>query len=101
MRVRLSKRSELDLEEIGDYIAVDSPMNAVRFLRELRDACNRIGHMPTGYRARPELGEGIRSSAVKAYTIFFLIEADEVLVVRVLHGARDINADDFVPEGNA
>lgn len=60
MRVRLSKRSELDLAEIG---------------------------------------EGLRSSAVKSHTIFFLIEPNEVLIVRVLHGARDINADDFAPEG--
>jgi toxin ParE1/3/4 len=101
MKVRLSKRCEVDLEEIGDYIAADSPLNAVRFLRELRDACNRTGVMPTGYRARPELGEGLRSSAFKNYTIFFLVKGDEVLIVRVLHGARDINAGDFVPTGNA
>ena len=100
MRVRLSKRSETDLEEIGDYIALDSPMNAVRFLGELREGCLKIGQMPAAYRQRPELGQGLRSSALKNYTLFFVIEDDEVLVVRVLHGARDITATDFESEGS-
>lgn len=57
MRVRFSKRSEIDLEEIGDYVANDSPRNAANFVVKLRDACQRIGRMPTGYRLRPELSE--------------------------------------------
>lgn len=101
MRVRLSKCSEIDLEEIGDYIAIDSPMNAAHFIGELREACQKIGRMPTGYRPRPELGEGLRSSALKSYTIFFVVEHDEVLIVRVLHGARDITGSDFESEGTA
>lgn len=101
MRARLSKRSEIDLEEIGDYIAIDSPMNAVRFIGELREACLKIGRMPTGYRQRSELAQGLRSSALKSYTIFFVIGDEEVLIVRVLHGARDITASDFEPEGTA
>lgn len=101
MRVRLSKRSEIDLEEIGDYIAIDSPMNAVRFVLELREACQKIGRMPSGYRPRPELGDGLRSSTLKSYTIFFVVKDDEVLVMRVLHGARDITAGDFESEGTA
>lgn len=90
MKVRLSARSEIDLLEIGDYIAQDSPLRAVAFIRTLRKACDKIGRMPTGYRERPELGPGIRSSAVKRYVIFFVITDGEVLIVRVLHGARDI-----------
>jgi len=101
MLVRLSKRSEKDLEEVGDYIAIDSPMNAVRFIGELREACQRIGRMPAAYRERPELGYGLRSSTLKSYTIFFTIERDEVLIARVLHGARDITAGDFQSEGTA
>jgi toxin ParE1/3/4 len=57
--------------------------------------------MPSGYRPRPELGQGLRSSTLKSYTVFFVVEHDEVVVVRVLHGARDITADDFQSEGTA
>jgi toxin ParE1/3/4 len=101
MRLRFSRRSEIDLEEIGDYVANDSPRNAANFVAKLRDACQRIGRMPAGYRLRPELGEGVRSSAFRSYTIFFVVERDEVLIVRILHGARDITAHDLEEDGNA
>jgi plasmid stabilization system protein ParE len=52
MRLRFSGRSEIDLEEIGDYVANDSPRNAANFIVKLRDACQRIGRMPKGYRLR-------------------------------------------------
>ena len=97
MRVVLSALAELDLIEIGDWIARDSPANAVRFVRLLRLAINRIARMPTGYRLRPELGEGVRSCAVKSQVIFFRIEPGHVLVLRVLHGARDIGRSDVGP----
>jgi hypothetical protein len=38
------------------------------------------------------LGEGVRSSAFRSCTIFFVVERDEVLIVWILHGARDITA---------
>ena len=95
MKVRFSARSEIDLQEIGDYIAQRSPMQAVTFIRTLRKACNQIGLMPTAYRERPELGAGIRSSAVKRHVIFFVITGGGVLIVRVLHGARDIGPTDL------
>jgi toxin ParE1/3/4 len=98
MRVRFSAQSEIDLLEIADFIALDSPARALSFVRELRAACRRIGRMPAGYRLRPELGRDIRSCAVKSYVIFFVIVGSETVVARVLHGARDIGADDFKPQ---
>ena len=101
MKVRLSARSKADLEEIGEYIAIDSPMGAVAFVRKLRAACAKIGNMPSAYRARSELLDGLRSSALKSYIIFFVVREDEVFVLRILHSARDIGPADFDPEGNA
>lgn len=95
MKVRFSAKAEIDLIEIADYIALDSPARALAFVRELRGACQRIGRMPTGYRLRPELGVGIRSTAVKSHVVFFAVVHGEALIARVLHGARDIGADEF------
>ena len=41
---------------------------------------------------RAELDDGIRSCAHGHYVIFFEATAEAVLVVRVLHGARDLPA---------
>lgn len=67
-------------------------MRALSFVRELRAQCQRITLNPPGYRLRPELGDGIRSCAHDHYVIFFESDADVVVIVRILHGARDIPA---------
>ena len=47
-------------------------------------------------RARPELSGGLRSFPTRTpYIIFYLPNDDGLLVVRVLHHARDIDAEYF------
>jgi toxin ParE1/3/4 len=89
MRTFLSQLAERDLEEIADYIARDDPRRALSFIDELRRQCARIGDTPKAFSARPELGAGVRSSPYGRYVIFFRAGKDRVLILRVLHGARD------------
>jgi toxin ParE1/3/4 len=92
MRLAFTPLAEQDLEAIADYIVSDNPVRALSFLRELRAQCQRITLNPPGYRLRPELGDGIRSCAHGHYVIFFESDSNAVLIVRILHGARDIPA---------
>lgn len=92
MRVTLSPLAERDLEAIGDYIAEDNPTRAVSFIAELRNQCAKIAKAPLAYRARPDLGEGLRSCAHGNYAIFFTASKARLTIVRVLHGAMDIPA---------
>ena len=92
MRLAFTPLAEQDLEAIADYIAAGNPVRALSFVRELRAQCQRITLKPSGYRLRPELDDGIRSCAHGHYVIFFEATAEAVLVVRVLHGARDLPA---------
>ncbi|WP_333706763.1 type II toxin-antitoxin system RelE/ParE family toxin [Ottowia beijingensis] len=92
MRLGFTPLAEQDLVSIADYIATDNPRRAASFVRELRQQCERIKRNPTGYRLRPELGEGIRSCAHGRYMVFFIASASEIVVVRILHGARDLPA---------
>jgi toxin ParE1/3/4 len=43
-------------------------------------------------RERREPGPGIRSMAMAPYVIFYEALVDGVMIVRVLHGARDVEA---------
>ncbi len=90
MRTFLSRLAERDLEEIADYIARDDPRRALSFLDELRAHCARIGEAPLAFPVRAELGAGVRSSLHGRYVIFFRAGKDRVLVLRVLHAARDL-----------
>ena len=90
MRVVLSNQAEIDLEEIGDYIASDSPARALSFVRELRVHFQQIAKAPLAYAQRPELGDGVRACTHGNYLILFIPDEDEVLVARVVHGRRDL-----------
>ena len=42
--------------------------------------------------ATPELGKRLRRFPTRGYVIFYTVEAQSLVVERVLHGARDIEA---------
>jgi toxin ParE1/3/4 len=90
-QVRFTVQAELDLEEIGDYIAADNPSLALAFVQSIREHCERIANAPLGYPTHPELGEHLRSCPHGRYRIFFRPRATDVLIVRILHGARDFD----------
>lgn len=90
MGVLFTPLAETDLEEIGDYIAQDNPTRALTFVQEIRAQCQRISKSPMAYRARPELGDSIRSFALGNYVILYQADASDVLIIRVLHGAMDL-----------
>ena len=60
MRAHFTPQAEIDLEEVGDYIALDNPGRAVSFIREIRQHCEKIAGGPDHYAARPDLGDTIR-----------------------------------------
>ncbi|MFZ5835600.1 MAG: type II toxin-antitoxin system RelE/ParE family toxin [Pseudomonadota bacterium] len=90
MRLIVTPLAEADIEEIGDFIAIDNPGRAVSFAVELRGQCRKIAASPHTYRLRPELRSDIRSCVYGNYIIFFTHDEEAVRVLRVLHGARNI-----------
>jgi len=92
MQLVFLPQAELDLEAIGDYIAQDNPRRANSFVRQLREQCRKITEAPKAYRSRSEFGEGLRSCAYGNYVLFFYEEPGLVRIVRVLHGAMDLEA---------
>lgn len=88
--VTFSPKSRQDLLDIGDHIAKDSRTNARRFVAQLIDQCQRIGHAPLGYVSREDLAAGLRMAPLGHYVIFFRVLDGTVRVERVLHGARNL-----------
>lgn len=82
-----------DLDEISTFIAAENPMAARRMLAALRTRCALIVEAPRGGRQRPELWPGLRSLPFRRYVIFYTTDEDRVRIERVLHGARDIEAE--------
>lgn len=88
--VTFSPQSRQDLFDIGDYIAQDSVTNARRFVKALRDQCERIGRAPLGYVSREDLAPALRMAAFGNYVVFFRVLESVIRIERVLHGARNL-----------
>ena len=92
MRFCFTVMAERDIEEIGDYIARDNPARAVTFIEALTAQCRRLTEQPAAAPLRPELGDGVRMTLFGAYLVFYSFDADELRVIRVVHGARNWSA---------
>jgi toxin ParE1/3/4 len=49
-----------------------------------------VGAFPTSGRLRPELGDAVRSFPVVPYVAFYQIKRSRIVILRVLHGHRDL-----------
>lgn len=88
-RLRYSADSKHDLKEIAAFIAKDKPDAARLWVAKLREKCRLLAKNPRLGDERPELGEGIRSSYVGSYVIYFRRVGGFVDIVRVIRGDRD------------
>jgi toxin ParE1/3/4 len=86
----MSRRADVDLAEITDFIALDNSERAFEFEDELVAQARKIAQAPLGYVERPELKEGLRSCAYGDYMIFFTIDDQGIRIERILHGSRDL-----------
>jgi plasmid stabilization system protein ParE len=90
VKVIVADEAEIDLEDIADRIAADNPARALSFVRELRTICSTLSDRPLAWPLVPnhERG-GVRRRVHGAYLVFFRVVSDAVIVLRILHGARD------------
>ncbi len=79
-----------DLDNIYEYIAADDLAILGRLLNRFTELFRKLAAMPGIGRNRPELGEGIRSFPSGNYVIFYRTVEGGIEIMRVLHGARDI-----------
>lgn len=95
-RIRFTSSAETDLLELWLTIAEENLVAADESLDLIQSTVTLLGTQLEMGRARPELADGLRSFPTRTpYIIFYLPEPDGLLVVRVLHHARDIDAEYF------
>ena len=90
MIVSFSDFAELDLEEIGDWIAEGNPERAVSFLSELRHLCSSLADFPLRYPVARKTAFGdVRKTSRSGYLIFYAVADTQVQILRIVHGSRD------------
>jgi toxin ParE1/3/4 len=96
--IRKTLQARVDLVEIADYLAQGSLAAAERFLQAAEQAFAGLAAMPglgsPWESSNPRLQE-VRTWSVpgfRKYLVFYRPTADGIDVLRVLHGARDLDA---------
>jgi len=92
LAIVLTPRANADLGEIWMFIAADNPVQADDFIDLIDAKLQNLSRQPGLGRRREELVAGLRSFPVGRYVIFYLQVQDCLQIVRILHGARDLDA---------
>ena len=88
-RYTVSPLAREDIKSILKYIARDNRAAARNVRLRMTEKFRIVGHNPEFGEACDEIRPGLRFTLVGNYVIYYRYEATKVLIVRVLHGARD------------
>ncbi|MFI5459737.1 MAG: type II toxin-antitoxin system RelE/ParE family toxin [Isosphaerales bacterium] len=93
---KLTDQAKVDLREIWYSIASDRDQRtADRVVTQIFDKCHNHAQFPESGRLREELSRGLRSFPVRPYVVFYSPFEDTILVLRILHGRRDLTRVQF------
>jgi toxin ParE1/3/4 len=89
--VRLTAEAKSNLASISDFIAADSPTNAVKWLERIEAKIEAIANLPLrhtiAYQA-VDVGREVRLSFFGVYQILYVLDGEELVVITIRHGAR-------------
>jgi toxin ParE1/3/4 len=90
-KVTRTPAAERDLASITDRIAADNLGAAMRFYDEVDRRLKLIARYPRMGEAVDHLAPGMRRHTLGDYLLFYRLCGDGIELIRVLHGARDID----------
>jgi toxin ParE1/3/4 len=78
-----------DLEAAAEYIARDSAYYAAAFVQATKDAVESCAEMAERGQVVPEFqDDSIRELLVRPYRVVYRVDARQVTILAVIHGAR-------------
>ena len=94
MDFRVAPQAESDLDEIWYFLATQSSSIDVadRVIDSITARFALLAQPYMGRRRDEDLRPGVRSFVVGDYVIAYRVDGDNVLILRVLRGSRDIEA---------
>jgi len=90
--VRLLRAAEQDLTEAVMYVMAESPASARALAERIEKQLALLSGQPLMGKTPGDAklaGMGYRYIVVKNYLVFYTVEENDVLVHRIIHGARD------------
>lgn len=98
MRIVWAEPAQFDLENIREYISKDSEYYARRLIEKIFESVENLQAFPEMGRNVPEADNpDIREILLYSYRIMYRLDPDHILILSVVHGARDIPHDKAKP----
>jgi plasmid stabilization system protein ParE len=90
-QVRWSLTAGDDLQDIEDFIARDSVLHAITFVDRVVESAETLLKTPRIGRMVPEFNRpDLRELIFRNHRIVYHMQNDEVFILRVVHGSRDL-----------
>lgn len=99
MLIEWSRRARTDIRDLKAYIAKDSPHYARRFAEQLIASVEKLADFSRIGRPVPE-AEGrddVRELIYRGYRIIYLTRLEQVFIVTIVHGSRDLAGKETKP----
>jgi len=91
VKLLVTAQAASDLDEIENYIGADNPRAAVNFISQITENFGLLADNPGIGRRRDDIIPGLRSISEGNHLIFYRTRQDVVEILRILHGARDVD----------
>jgi toxin ParE1/3/4 len=92
MRIEWSESAVLDLEGIKEFIERDSEYYAIEFASRIIEVVEKLSVFPNLGRKVPEVeDEMIREIVFHNYRLIYKLSDESILVLAIIHAARDLN----------
>ena len=92
-QVRWSLTAGNDLQDIENFIARDSVLHAIAFVDRVVESAETLLKNPRIGRVVPEFNrEDLREVIFRSYRVVYLLQDDKIVILRVVHGSRDLAA---------
>ncbi|MFZ3130775.1 MAG: type II toxin-antitoxin system RelE/ParE family toxin [Desulfosporosinus sp.] len=102
MRIDWSELAMLDLESIKEFIQRDSEYYALEFTGRIIEMIEKLSSFSNLGRIVPEVDdESIREVIFSNYRIIYKLYDESILVLAIIHAARDLNNMKHQPWENA
>lgn len=93
MRLQLSVPACNDIDKIWNWISADSGLaRADSVIDGIYEAFEMLLTFPSAGTQQRELGDNVRSFARPPHQIFYEIQEDKLLILRIIDGRRDLEA---------
>ncbi len=93
MRIVFSDEADADLLHILTYLADKNRAAATALANLFNTRIENLARFPFMGRDRSVFAQDLRSIVVESYVVFYRVEVERALIVRVLDGRRDIEAE--------